>query len=46
MTRFSFIALCGKYMIDVDLALENESIREALTKRDDKAVESLLKTEF
>lgn len=46
MKKIEFIALCGEYLIDPDLALENELIREALVERDDKAVEYLLKTEF
>lgn len=46
MTLLKFETLCGKYLIDPDLALENEYIREALQERDDKAVEHLLKTEF
>lgn len=46
MKRIEFLALCGKYLISPDLALENDSIREALQERDDEAVEYLLKTEF
>jgi len=46
MTKTAFMTLCGKYLIDVDIALENENIREALEERDDQAVEFLLKTEF
>ena len=46
MKRIDFIALCGKYLIDVDIALENDLVREALQERDDKAVEYHLKTEF
>jgi hypothetical protein len=46
MKRLDFIALCGKYLIDVDVALENDYVVEALQEHDDKAVEYLLKTEF
>ena len=46
MKKIEFIALCGKYLIDVDVALQNEYLVEALQERDDKAVEFLLKTEF
>lgn len=46
MTRLEFISLCGELLINPDLALENEKIKEALKNRDDKAVKNLLKTEF
>lgn len=46
MTKNEFVLLCGKYLIDVDLALENDLVREALQERDDEAVEYHLKTEF
>lgn len=46
MKRLDFIALCGKYLIDVDVALENDYVVEALQEHDDKAVEFLLKTDF
>ena len=46
MKRLDFVALCGKYLIDVDVALENEYLVEALQDKDDQAVEFILKTEF
>lgn len=46
MKKLEFQVICGKYLIDPDLALENDYIREALQERDYKAVEYLLKTEF
>ena len=46
MKKSEFEALCGRYLIDVDLALENAAIREALQERDDQAIEYLLKNEF
>lgn len=46
MTKNEFATLCGQYLIDVDLALENDLVREALQERDDKAVEYHLQNEF
>lgn len=46
MKRLEFVALCGKYLISVDVALENDYIVEALQEKDNEAVEYLLKTEF
>jgi len=46
MTRYQFMALCGEHLIDVDIALENEDVREALSKKDDDLVEQLLVEQF
>jgi hypothetical protein len=46
MKRIDFMALCGEFLIDPDLALENDYIREALIEKDYEAVKYLLKTEF
>lgn len=46
MTQIDFIALCGQYLIDPGLALENDAIREALKRGDDNKVKALLQTEF
>jgi hypothetical protein len=46
MKRPEFMALCGKYLIDVDIALENENIREALSNRNDEEVKRILQEEF
>ena len=46
MKRIEFEAVCGEYLIEPSLALENEQIRKALADRDDKKVKQLLETEF
>ena len=33
MTRLDFIYLCGKYFIDVDIAMENEELVKLLKNR-------------
>jgi hypothetical protein len=33
MTKFDFYSLCGKHLIDVNIALENEELRELLKTR-------------
>lgn len=42
MTRFEFMSLCGEYLIDVGIALEDDNIREALKNKDDEKVKELL----
>ena len=46
MTWTKFQILCGKYLIDVNIALENEKILKALKNRDDKKVRYILKNEY
>lgn len=46
MTQTQFAVLCGKYLIEPALALENDKIVQALKDKDDAKVEELLKTEF
>ena len=46
MTRTMFLALCAKYTIDPDLALESPKVRAALAARDDAELERLLAEEF
>lgn len=46
MTRTQFLALCGKYAIDPALALENDSLVEALRSRDAEEVERILAEDF
>ena len=46
MTKTEFQMLCGEYLIEPSLALENENIREALRQRDAKQVKHILETEF
>ena len=46
MTMNEFNAQCSERYIDVNLALENEAIVEALRRRDNAQVLILLDTEF
>jgi hypothetical protein len=46
MTQTQFQILCGEYLIEPDMALENESVREALRQRDNEQVKRILETEF
>ena len=47
MTKFDFYALCGKYLIDVDIALESEKLRELLkAKASYQTIENFLKEQF
>ena len=46
MTKTDFQMLCGEYLIEPSLALENENIREALRQRDAEQVKHILETEF
>ena len=46
MTSTQFQTLCGKYLIDVGIALENENILNALRNKDDEEVERILTEEF
>lgn len=47
MTKFDFYALCGKYLIDVDTALESEELRELLrNKANTETIENFLKEQF
>lgn len=46
MTRLDFEALCGKLLIAPDVALESQSVRDALADRDDKRVRQVMETEF
>ena len=46
MSKLEFMSLCGKYLIDVNIALENDNIREALINKDDEKVKELLLNEF
>ena len=46
MTGSQFQTLWGKYLIDVDIALENEKVLDALRNRDDEEVERILTEEF
>tara|TARA_B100000131_G_scaffold237491_1_gene229585 strand:- start:251 stop:391 length:141 start_codon:yes stop_codon:yes gene_type:complete len=46
MTIFEYEVLCGKYLINPEIALENENFRNALKNRDYKKVEEILINEF
>jgi hypothetical protein len=46
MTKIEFLVLCGARMIDPQIALENESIREAVKSGDAERVRELLDSEF
>jgi len=46
MTKTEFQMLCGEYLIEPSVALENEKICEALRQRDDEQVKHILETEF
>ena len=46
MTKNEFNALCGKYLIAPEIALDNDDLQMALTERNDNEVERILKTEF
>jgi hypothetical protein len=46
MTEIEFVALCGKYTVYPEIALESEALKEALLRRDDKLVEKILLEDF
>jgi len=47
MTRQDFLALCNHYNIDVNIALENEELRELLKARASyETIENFLIEEF
>jgi len=47
MTKFQFYALCGKYLIDVDIALESEELKDLLrNKASYETIENFLKEQF
>ncbi len=46
MSANTFARLCSRYGISPEIALEDEAIRAALKRRDDKAVERLLRENF
>ena len=46
MTKTDFLILCGEYLIDPSLALENDDICEALRQGDDVKVEALIENQF
>ncbi len=46
MTKIDFLILCGEYLIDPSVALENKNIRQALQERDNEQVKTILQNEF
>jgi hypothetical protein len=46
MTHLEFVALCGEYLIDPDIALESDDVIAALEDRDDDEVERILRYDF
>ena len=47
MTKFEFYALGGKYLIEVDIALEREELIELLKSRASyETIENFLKEQF
>jgi hypothetical protein len=47
MTKFDFYSLCGKHLIDVNIALENEELRELLkNKASNETIDKFLMEEF
>ena len=46
MTQTQFQILCGEYLIEPNMALENENICAALRERDDEQVKQILENEF
>lgn len=46
MTKTEFQILCGEYLIEPSMALENENICKALRQRDAEQVKQILENEF
>ena len=46
MTKTEFMIICGEYMIEPSLALENENIRKAIKENDGEQVKAILENEF
>ena len=46
MTRMEFMSLCGELLIDPAIALECDTVQDALIDRDDEAVRQALIEEF
>jgi hypothetical protein len=46
MTQNQFAALCARYEIAPEIALENDALVESLRRRDDAEVERILAEEF
>ena len=46
MTKLEFVSLCGELLIAPEVALENQSVCDALADRDDARVNEVLTSEF
>jgi hypothetical protein len=47
MTKFEFHTLCGKYLIDVNVALESDELKELLrNKASAETIEQFLNEQF
>ena len=46
MNKHEFLSECGSRYIDVNIALENNDLRDALLDRDDDKVIEILDNEF
>jgi hypothetical protein len=47
MTKFEFHTLCGKYLIDVNVALESDELKELLrSKASAETIEQFLNEQF
>ncbi len=46
MTKLEFFALCGEFLIDPALALENDDVLDALRSNDDTLVRDILENDI
>tara|TARA_Y100001937_G_scaffold53480_1_gene73740 strand:+ start:131 stop:271 length:141 start_codon:yes stop_codon:yes gene_type:complete len=46
MTKLEFFALCGEFLIDPALALENDDVLDALRSNDDALVRDILENDI
>jgi hypothetical protein len=46
MTKLDFISLCGELLIDPDVALSDDNVKQMLRDRDDTQLQEYLTNEF
>ena len=46
MTKLDFISLCGELIIDPDVALSDDNVKQMLRDRDDTQLQEYLTNEF
>jgi hypothetical protein len=46
MKKLEFLELCTNYMINPEIALEYQPLRDALANKDDKRIVEIFKNEF